>query len=406
VFATVLLPQRIDSYGQLHSRTHYAAEGPAVVASLSYYDFMNLRQQRPEINDAVQPYVKESVGRELHESHWFYFTIESAANLVAKDAATLETAGSSDPYVVAFLNDVQIAKTEVRYDTLNPCWSHSFCFARRESFHALEDVTVRKWGKKVFSRMDVDHNGVLSSKELSQQLIPLLRRMRRDHATQSTKFSSVEEMIHALDEDGDGSVSLDEWLDRLSDCPQLAQALVAPEQNKLLRFEVYDHDSFGQEFIGHAELDLHELLTSPQRQGSKLSTSAYSVRSLESIAETSNYRVGDLDYEPTREDIEVEVDLLEKNSETPNGGTLKLTVSNTCPWSEKDDLEHHPLLQKEVDRRKAKAELRAVHGSDTDAVLEGIEGRMNHVEQRLEKMDERLGTMDNKLERILLAVAS
>ena len=46
-------PQRIGSFGQLSSRTHYAIESDCELAALGYEQMMELRRDRPEINDAV-----------------------------------------------------------------------------------------------------------------------------------------------------------------------------------------------------------------------------------------------------------------------------------------------------------------------------------------------------------------
>jgi hypothetical protein len=126
----ILLPQHTGSYGQLHSRTHYAIDGPAVVASLNYEEFQKLRRTRPEINDVVQPYIRESLGRELRHYHWFYLVVEGANDLLAKDAVTCEMGRTSDPYVVVFLNGDQIAKTPIQFKTVNPRWEYGLCFTR------------------------------------------------------------------------------------------------------------------------------------------------------------------------------------------------------------------------------------------------------------------------------------
>ena len=126
----VLKPPRIHSFGELHTRTHYAIEDTAIVVALGYDDLMDLRRERAEINDAVLPYVKEAMHREVHLSDWFYVEILQAANLEAVDHLALAHNSASDPYVVMFVDDHMIGKTEVEFATVNPVWGQAFAFGR------------------------------------------------------------------------------------------------------------------------------------------------------------------------------------------------------------------------------------------------------------------------------------
>ena len=97
--ACLLQPQRVSSTGQLARRTHYAVGGPAKLAVLGYEDFQELRKIRPEINDAVLPYIKELESRAVsHRQDWFFIEIRSARGITAKNRTTLAAAGQSDSY--------------------------------------------------------------------------------------------------------------------------------------------------------------------------------------------------------------------------------------------------------------------------------------------------------------------
>ena len=61
---------------------------------------MDLRRTRAEINDAVVPYIEESIGKEAQQLDWFYVTIESGSNMPQKDFSSLEESGMADPYCV------------------------------------------------------------------------------------------------------------------------------------------------------------------------------------------------------------------------------------------------------------------------------------------------------------------
>ena len=146
----VLKPPRMDSYGQLHTRTHYAIGDVATIASLGYDDLAALRAERAEINDAVLPYVKEAMRHQVHANDWFYVEIVGANGLRAADSSSLESAGVSDPYAVLFVNDNLIAKTQVELKTLDPQWAETIAFTRAEA---------TSFGKKATFKIEVyDYN--------------------------------------------------------------------------------------------------------------------------------------------------------------------------------------------------------------------------------------------------------
>ncbi len=86
------------------------------------------------------------------------------------------------------------------------------------------DPDVEKWGKSVFEQFDTDKDGGLSAKELTRAL-KSLPRTKPKNIPPGTKFMSIDEMIAAMDADGDGSIDLTEWLERLGSCAGLAAAL-------------------------------------------------------------------------------------------------------------------------------------------------------------------------------------
>lgn len=165
---------RLGSYGQLQQRTHYAVDQDAVVAALGYEDFMELRRTRPEIDDAVVPYIKELQGRELSADHWFFVEIMHAEGVKASDV-NYSGADTSDAYCVIFLNDKIIGKTEVKPDTRDPVWRYSVAMTRAE---------VKKWGDKAETlevRFEVyDHDNVGNPDFLGEVVTDLTELSQRD----------------------------------------------------------------------------------------------------------------------------------------------------------------------------------------------------------------------------------
>ena len=89
---------------------------------------------------------------------------------------------------------------------------------------AAPDPRIEQWGKSVFEQFDTDKNGKLTPQELSAALKSLPRKKPKT-IPPGAKFMSLDEMIAAMDEDGDGSIDLAEWLSRLGSCAGLAAAL-------------------------------------------------------------------------------------------------------------------------------------------------------------------------------------
>ena len=104
--------------------------------------------------------------------------------------------------------------------------------------------SVADWGLSVFKQFDTDKDGKLSNKELSRAL-KSLPKTKPSTVSEGAKFQSVEEMVAAMDTDGDGSVDEKEWLDNLSKCAGLASALsenVDPE-GKVANFRTFEQQA-------------------------------------------------------------------------------------------------------------------------------------------------------------------
>ena len=100
-----------------------------------------------------------------------------------------------------------------------------------------DDKLIGQWGLSTFKQFDTDKNGKLSKKELSRAL-KSLPKTKPATIPEGAKFQSVDEMIAAMDSDGDGDISPKEWLDNLHSCPGLAAAL-AENVNAAGRIENY-----------------------------------------------------------------------------------------------------------------------------------------------------------------------
>ena len=102
---------------------------------------------------------------------------------------------------------------------------------------AANQLKLHEWGRTTFAQFDTDHNGTLSPKELAQALNALPRRKPKN-IPPGSKFMSIDEMMEAMDGDGDGSIDVDEWLERLGTCAGLAAALAenVNEDGKLANF--------------------------------------------------------------------------------------------------------------------------------------------------------------------------
>jgi hypothetical protein len=54
---------------------------PVEVAALGYEDFMTLRRERAEINDAVLPYIAQTIKLRVSRADYFYIEMTGAVNL-------------------------------------------------------------------------------------------------------------------------------------------------------------------------------------------------------------------------------------------------------------------------------------------------------------------------------------
>ena len=83
---------------------------------------------------------------------------------------------------------------------------------------------INLWGRKVFSQFDANKDGRMSMKELARGL-KALPKTKPVSAPKGTKFMSVEELIAAMDKDGNGYLDLHEWLTMLAGCAGLECAI-------------------------------------------------------------------------------------------------------------------------------------------------------------------------------------
>ncbi len=102
---------------------------------------------------------------------------------------------------------------------------------------AANQLKLNEWGRTTFEQFDTDKNGKLSPKELATALKALPRRKPKN-IPPGSRFMSIDEMMDAMDGDGDGSIDVDEWLTRLGTCAGLAAALSenVNEDGKLSNF--------------------------------------------------------------------------------------------------------------------------------------------------------------------------
>ena len=101
---------------------------------------------------------------------------------------------------------------------------------------------------QVFDQFDTDKNGVLDNKELSRAL-KSLPKTKPTMMPPDAKFLSVDEMIVAMDADGNGGVDLGEWLDNLSKCAGLAAALAESvnEHGMVAKFRSFEQQKAKRE---------------------------------------------------------------------------------------------------------------------------------------------------------------
>lgn len=97
----------------------------------------------------------------------------------------------------------------------------------------------------VFSQIDCDHSGAISRKELTRMLqsIPRSKPLPPPEGWPDGKappFVPIEKMVEILDTDGDGQISLDEWLENLGKLPALEASIkqnVDPATGKLAKYQ-------------------------------------------------------------------------------------------------------------------------------------------------------------------------
>ena len=110
------------------------------------------------------------------------------------------------------------------------------------------DPKIEEWGRQVFAQFDTDKDGGLSAKELTRALKSLPRKKPKN-IPPGAKFMSVDEMIAAMDADGDGSIDVDEWLSRLGSCAGLAAALAenVNEDGEIATFRSFEQQKAKRE---------------------------------------------------------------------------------------------------------------------------------------------------------------
>jgi len=96
--------------------------------------------------------------------------------------------------------------------------------ARIDPAEGVGPKELYSWGTTIFDQFDIDKDGKLTNKELTAALKSLPKK-RPATMPKDAKFMSVEEMINAMDANGDGELELNEWLRNISKCAGLAAAL-------------------------------------------------------------------------------------------------------------------------------------------------------------------------------------
>ena len=168
---------------------------------------------------------------------------------------------------------------------------------------ALE-ASIKVWGTTVFHQFDTDKNGVLDSKELSRAL-KALPKTKPTRAPPGAKFMSVDEMVAAMDADGNGSVDLEEWLGNLSKCAGLAAALAESvnEAGVIEKFRSFEEQKAKRE-REIAELESKMMTASPEEMekiGEEMAEYERQVASLAKKIEEANANAARLAAEATGE---------------------------------------------------------------------------------------------------------
>ena len=107
----------------------------------------------------------------------------------------------------------------------------------------LRAKKIEEWGSAVFKQFANEKN-VLTKKELTNVLKSLPRAAPKK-VLPGTKYQSLEDMINAMDADGDGEIDEAEWVVNLKECPGLAAALAENVQAAGLSVTVDDIAAVG-----------------------------------------------------------------------------------------------------------------------------------------------------------------
>lgn len=109
-------------------------------------------------------------------------------------------------------------------------------------------ANISKWGRTVFVQFDTNKDGKLDKKELTRAL-KSLPKTKPKSMPPGAKFMSVDEMITAMDDDGDGSMDVDEWLANLASCAGLATALAEAvnAEGKVANFRSFEEQKAKRE---------------------------------------------------------------------------------------------------------------------------------------------------------------
>jgi len=103
---------------------------------------LQLRIDRPEINDAVLPYIKEACLYEVKPDQWLFIELIGAEGLIASDVGGMKGIVAednlSDPFCMISLGNEKtdlwnpIGTTKVCMKDLNPVWKKTMAISRKE----------------------------------------------------------------------------------------------------------------------------------------------------------------------------------------------------------------------------------------------------------------------------------
>jgi Ca2+-binding EF-hand superfamily protein len=88
-------------------------------------------------------------------------------------------------------------------------------------------VKVDVWAKAVFEQFDTNADGKIDTKELNRAIksLPVIAPKNKEEA--DAMSSSVNDMVSAMDANGDGGITLSEWLVNINGCPMLHSRIEA-----------------------------------------------------------------------------------------------------------------------------------------------------------------------------------